>query len=380
MDSAVGETMYSSFYFVWRRKVLPATLLGLALPAACSSPDDPTPRIEGTGGAIDGSGGSHVSDAGSPAMGGDGSTAAPEEPMGLPTLLSEAGLFESDMETLASGVRPYRPRFELWTDGAVKRRWVWLPEGERIDTTDLDYWQYPVGTRLYKEFSRDGKRVETRVIQKRPNGGWWMVAYHWRDDQTDADAVPDGVIDASGTPHDIPSEEDCKTCHLRMPDKSLGFTAIQLAHETPPGDPEEWSLARLVEEDRLTTTPPDLPIPGDPTTRAVLGYLHGNCGHCHNPRSSVSSRVDLNLWLSTSALESDESTSTYLSIVGREIDLEEDAPEGASLRIDPGSPETSALFLRFDSRGESYSMPPLGTEKVDPEARAQLHAWITSLN
>lgn len=319
----------------------------------------------GSGGVVRATGGAGGSD--------------PVAPMGLPPLLSEAGLYEADMETLAEGVRPFRPQFQLWTDDAAKRRWIWLPEGAQIDTTDMNYWKFPAGTRLYKEFSRDGVRVETRVLEKRSNGGWWMMAYHWREDQSEADAVPDGVLDASGTAHDIPSVEQCETCHLRMPDKVLGFSAIQLAHETEPPDPAEWTLTRLQEANRLTVAPPPIALPGDADERSVLGYLHANCGHCHNPRSSVNSRVDLRLWLRTDALGSVEETPTYLTTVGKELDLPGDGPAGASLRIDPGSPSTSALLLRFDSRGEAYSMPPLGTEIVDPAGRALLEAWITSL-
>src|SRR5688500_13196261 len=77
----------------------------------------------------------------------------------LPARLSETGLF-ADVKagTLAPGVRAFRLQFELWSDGAAKRRWVALPEGGRIDTSDMDAWRFPVGTRLWKEFTRDGVR------------------------------------------------------------------------------------------------------------------------------------------------------------------------------------------------------------------------------
>jgi len=375
--------VYSSFLRPARGHVPAVIFLGICSATACSSEDASPPPpttasggITGTGG--DGAGGSTGGTV--EASGGQGGSAMdPVERTSLPDLLSEAGLYEADMETLAPGVRPFRPQFQLWTDDAAKRRWIWLPEGEQIDTTDMEYWQYPIGTRLYKEFVRDGVRVETRVIEKRPNGGWWMLAYQWREDQTDADAVPEGVNDASGTPHDIPSEEQCQTCHLRMPDKALGFSAIQLAHTTEPDDPTEWTLTRLAAEGRLTTTPPTIQLPGDETDRQVLGYLHGNCGHCHHPRSSVNSRVDLRLWLRTDALDSVEGTPTYETTVGVGLDLPEDGPPGPTVRIVPGDPAASALFVRMDSRGPEYQMPPLGTEDVDPTARALLETWIQSL-
>src|SRR5688572_2800390 len=75
----------------------------------------------------------------------------------LPQRLSETGLY-ADLpgEILRAGVRAYRPEFELWSDGASKRRWLALPAGARIDTRDMDAWIYPEGTRLWKEFVRDG--------------------------------------------------------------------------------------------------------------------------------------------------------------------------------------------------------------------------------
>jgi hypothetical protein len=296
---------------------------------------------------------------------------------GTPPVLSEAGLFEADMVTLANGVRPFAPAYELWADAATKRRWIWLPEGEPINTSDMEYWEFPVGTRLYKEFSLDGQRIETRRLEKRENGSWSRVAYLWRSDQTEADAVPVGVENASGTEHDVPSAQDCGMCHLRMPDKVLGFSAIQLAHDDP--DPSTWTLSRLAAEGKLSSMPAaSIEIPGDDTTRAALGYLHANCGHCHNPLSVVTSRIELNLWLRTDSLGDVTATPTYQTTVNQ-TPLSETQPPSGAVIIDPGSPETSTLFLRIDSRGAEYSMPPLATEAVDPTGRDAVAGFIQAL-
>ena len=191
----------------------------------------------------------------------------------LPCLLSETGLYGADMTTLAGGVHPYSPSFELWTDGADKKRWVSLPAGSKIDTTDMDYWSFPAGTKLWKEFTREGVRVETRLMQKQSSGAWYAVAYQWRADQREADAVPNGVKDASGTPHDVPNGDDCLTCHSQMPDKALGFSAIQLSHaKQDPSSALEWTLETLV-RDGLLTTPPALPftVPGTALDRDFFG-------------------------------------------------------------------------------------------------------------
>ena len=47
-----------------------------------------------------------------------------------------------------------------------KRRWISLPPGSAIDASDPDAWAFPVGTRLWKEFSFGGQRVETRYMER----------------------------------------------------------------------------------------------------------------------------------------------------------------------------------------------------------------------
>lgn len=321
------------------------------------------------------------------ASGGDG-TGGTVSPLALPDRLSETGLFEGDMETLAPGVRPFRPRFVLWTDGAEKRRWISIPEGEQIDTSDMDYWQLPIGTKLWKEFSRDGKRIETRLLERKFNGVWVMVAYQWRDDLSDADKVPlTGVLNASGTEHDIPGEEQCWSCHNQMPGRVLGFSAIQLAHDAGvgvPGTPadNEWTLSELETAGLLTDPPPtDLSLPGNEVEQAALSYLHVNCGHCHNPNSSVFGRVNMQLWLTVGGLDTVENTTTYQTAVEVPAALSSEVPLPGQFRITANADnlDESIVYARFNSLGETYSMPPLGTEIIDPAGEAAIREWIELL-
>lgn len=306
--------------------------------------------------------------------GGEGSGGAPQ-PNGPASLLSRTGLYTEDVEELAPGVVAFTPRFPLYSDGATKRRWLLLPEDTPIDTSDGDYWIFPVGTKLWKEFTRDGVRVETRLLEKRPDGSWWRLAYRWNEEQTDAEAVPEGEEDALGTPHDIPSTEDCDTCHGATRGTILGFSAIQLAFEGSGIDLDEW-----FEEGRLTHPVSGVNVPGDEQESAVLGYLHANCGTCHNPTSGVQVRVDLDLRLPLGLDDDVTSTPSYRTSVGVPISVTDGGQvPGATLRVDPGSPSTSALFLRLDTRGELYSMPPLGTELVDEAGKSQIAAWIRAL-
>ena len=81
----------------------------------------------------------------------------------LPERLSETGLYVAGTLTVDPRNRPFSPQYPLWTDGARKQRWIQLPAGSRITARDADTWEFPVGTRLWKEFAFDGRRVETRA-------------------------------------------------------------------------------------------------------------------------------------------------------------------------------------------------------------------------
>jgi len=298
-------------------------------------------------------------------------------------VLSETGLYAADMLALAPGVHPYAPSFELWSDGAAKLRWVALPEGSKVDTSDMDYWTFPVGTKLWKEFKRGSVRVETRLIEKQASGSWYTVAYQWRADQKEADAVPNGVMNASGTEHDIPNSDQCLTCHSQTPDKVLGFSALQLSHDKLQQPPSalEWTLGTLM-ADGLLSAPPAavLSVPGTELDRNFFGYLHANCGHCHNLKGSANSQTGLDMWLKVADLSGSVSQfSVYKGILGTDIAwLDGDHP-AATKRVAPGSLAESAVYQRFIKKAEVWSMPPLGTELVDPDGKKLIEDWIASV-
>ena len=92
--------------------------------------------------------------------------------------LSEAGLYRDfTSRTLADGFVEYEPAFPLWADGASKRRFIALPRGTQIDTSDMDHWVFPIGTRVFKEFSIDGRPVETRSIERTADGGYRLRTF-----------------------------------------------------------------------------------------------------------------------------------------------------------------------------------------------------------
>lgn len=291
----------------------------------------------------------------------------------LPERLSLTGLYAPEtVESIAPDVRSFRPRFELWSDGATKRRWIWLPPGAPIDTSDMDAWQFPVDTRLWKEFTRDGVRVETRLLQRQAEG-WVGLAYLWREDGSDAIAAPYGAIDALGTPHDVPASNECDGCHAGRSSHVLGFSAVQLVQQPQPNDPEALDLDELIRSQWVTRAPEAAPVvPGNETEQAALGYLHANCSHCHN-RSRPERRgarcfdpeSDIDFSLRADEAVAVSETDTYRTAMG----------EG----IRPGRPDDSRIIELMSRRSRFSQMPPLATETVDTEAVALLRRWIEEM-
>jgi mono/diheme cytochrome c family protein len=290
----------------------------------------------------------------------------------LPGRLSQTGLFvDGQTDTLSPKARAYEPAFALWSDGASKRRWIELPEGARIDTTDMDDWSFPVGTKLWKEFSLRGRRIETRLLVKvGPAASEWAgAAYVWDAYQLDATLAPEGVKNADGQGYEVPSAADCGGCHGGRKSHVLGFSAVQLAK---PGLP--LALEDLQREGLLTTAPVTRPsIPGDDVERAALGYLHANCGHCHNsarpPRGDGARCYDpqrrIDFWLPSGA-EGD----------ARELPA---ATTTVPRFVTPGEPDESRLIALVSRRGGLSYMPPLGSHRVDPDGVSQLRVWIEGL-
>ena len=291
----------------------------------------------------------------------------------LPAHLSETGLY-ADIATgeLALGVAPFTPRFSLWSDGSEKQRWLLLPDGAQIDTSNMDDWAFPEGTKVWKQFSSAGVRLETRLIEKRgpTDADWISLAFVWDPDGQDATAAPLGAIDSQHTDHDVPAAGECFACHGGRRSFILGFSALQLAGSSASG---ELDLDGLVQRGWLSHPPvPPPAIPGGPVEVAALGYLHANCSHCHNltrPEHDGArcfepkDRYDFTL--AVGELDALGATPTYRTVVG-------DA-------VKPGDPDGSRLYELVSSRGMFRQMPPLATEKVDSTATANIRAWIEGL-
>jgi cytochrome c553 len=309
-----------------------------------------------------------------------------------PERLSETGLYVRDrVGVIAPENRPFSPQYPLWTDGAAKSRWVYLPPGAQIDASDPNQWNVPVGTKLWKEFQFAGRKVETRMIWRRSPREWVFATYVWNEEQTEALLAPAagvrGVAQvAPGKRHDIPSATDCTACHGTTQPGPLGFNALQLSADRDPnaihGEPlraDMITLDTLLAEQRLVGPSPETftraprIATSNPRTRAVLGYLVANCGGCHNGRGEIAA---LGPVLRYDDLLRD-GDAVAASLVGQPTKWQLPGTIEGSVLVDTHSPDRSALLARLRSRSPSSQMPPLGTVVRDSEAVQAVTDWIT---
>jgi hypothetical protein len=313
-----------------------------------------------------------------------------------PQKLSETGLYAAGRPgEIDAANRPFSPQYPLWSDGATKTRWVYLPPGQTIDATNVDEWRFPVGIRFWKEFAFNNRKVETRMLWKASPTRWVFATYKWNEAQTDAILVPEsGEPDvaeiAPGKRHSLPGVNDCAACHGTQRPGPLGFNALQLSPDRDPNAihgeplrPDMLTLKTLLDANMLAGMSPALAAAPpriattNPRTRTVLGYLAANCGTCHNGRGEIAALAPV-IGLSELLADGDAVARRFAGAKTRwQVP---GVAEDESVAIDPGSPDRSAMLVRMRSRRPSSQMPPLGTVVRDQAAVDAVAGWIPELN
>jgi hypothetical protein len=304
-----------------------------------------------------------------------------------PDTIECTGLF-TDVATkaVAPGVRAYAPAVALWSDNARKERWIWLPPGTKIDASNPDDWIFPVGTKVWKEFGRDGKRVETRLWQKVRSNYWVRATYAWNEGETGATVssgrdIPWG---SGGSVYHIPTGDECDQCHRGRTDHLLGFEQVSLGLAGATG----LTLPVLAAEHLLAPAPARTALKvGDDGTgvaAAPLAWLHINCGvSCHNDNSdSTAYGSSMRLRLDPALLDGRPSTSfvTRTTTMGL---LANNPMWNSQPRIVPGDASHSLLVTLITNRGTNNpaanQMPPIASSLVDPVDTPKVIDWINKM-
>ncbi|WP_133365699.1 SO2930 family diheme c-type cytochrome [Qipengyuania sediminis] len=295
---------------------------------------------------------------------------------GMPPLLSQYGFFaDLAAQRPVAGVVPYRLNTPLWSDGAEKLRFVYVPGGQTAKGRGEGLLDLPVGTALIKTFAftQGGKRrlIETRLLLHRASG-WVALPYLWNAEQTEARLalagarLPLTTSAGQAISYRVPNKNQCKECH------QVGGAVIPIGPKAR-NLSARW-LADFVAAGHLDAVPAGadvFPLWEDrakaPVAKAARAYLDVNCAHCHRPQASASnSGLDLR-W--------EQADRSLLGIMKRPVAAGRGA--GAMLfDVVPGKPDESILAHRMASAEPGVAMPELGKDTVDTEAVAVIRRWI----
>ncbi len=307
---------------------------------------------------------------------------------GIPDDLACTGLYSDwTTKTIAPDAVAYTPALVFWSDGAIKSRWLYLPPGTTIDTTDMDNWVFPVGTKVWKQFALGTQIVETRLIWKTSASVWTYLDYLWSAGGSSARRLDDGETNVNGTTYEIPSTSVCQQCHGGRSDVVLGIDLLGTGVSGAQG----VTLAGLADAGRLTQAPARtaIAIPEDSTKKAAaaLGWLHVNCGSsCHNLRGrAAASQLYMKLlagelYPADGGLGPVDGLDTYATAVNRPAMA---MPNGVSYeRVVPGDAAHSLvplMALSRDADGGFSPMPPIVSHIPDTVGEAPVSAWINAL-
>jgi len=307
---------------------------------------------------------------------GDGSEGAPVE-------LRCTGLYaDVASKTISPRARPFAPAVAFWSDAADKHRFIELPDGAKIDSSAMDDWRFPVGTKVWKEFrvGASARLVETRFFQKVREDRWVQASYVWTADQANATKKDGADLDVDGTPYHVPKQSECNDCHRGRKDKLLGFEAVSLAQAGATG----LTLGALATEGKLSAPPAQtsVTLAEDATgqSSAALAWLHVNCGTSCHTGTSLGTGYGTGLRLRLGWDEITGKPPAEWAAVKSTVGVDIHSPKwSGETRVVAGDPASSVLLRLLGSREGGEQMPPIATKLVDERGKAAVEAWIRAM-
>jgi uncharacterized repeat protein (TIGR03806 family) len=326
-----------------------------------------------------------------------------------PSLLSQTGIF-SNLATMtpAPGIVPYSPNSPLWSDNAIKTRWIALPGSSQITFQATGEWTFPGGTILIKNFdigtddtnAATVMRLETRLLVLNAAGtSGYGITYQWNSGGTDATLLNGASYLANGLDQTVsiatagggtrtqtwhyPSQNECLVCHTTFSGFVLGPKTRQLngnftypATGVTDNQLRTWNYLGLfttnIGEGNISgfTHMQPLTTTGDTAVDLVKSYIDANCANCHRPggvNSNWDARYDTAM---ASANIINGTVAANLGIAGAKV-------------VVPQETGASMLFYRMNVLGSSppnpVQMPPVDRHEIDPNAITVIAQWINSL-
>lgn len=302
-----------------------------------------------------------------------------------PTLATYRLFTDSKATQPNARVTPYTLNTPLFSDYALKHRYVFVPPGRTIGYRGEGVLDFPVGTTLVKTFAYPAdmrvkgspeRFLETRLLIRKADG-WTALPYVWNAEGTEAVLKKAGAkLDASWVHGDgttkqvrwsVPNVNQCKGCHAS-------------SEQIVPIGPKAWNLgeAQLASWTRLglmakAVDVPKVPAWDDARAPAAIraqAYIDVNCAHCHNAKGSASNSGLFLEW-------------NQPDPIARGIGKRPVAAGRASADLDyaiaPGHPEGSILVHRMKSTEPGVMMPELGRTLAHAEGVRLVEAYIAGL-
>jgi uncharacterized repeat protein (TIGR03806 family) len=372
----------------------------------------------GTGGA--GGEGGVGGDAGAGGIGGAGGAGGND--LAPKDFLSQWGFFDDIRNQVpAEGVIPFEVTSPLFTDYALKHRFVQLRHGGKLEYSGNERWQGPVGTVYIKTFAypidmtdpEAGEQlIETRlVVHESENDGWKVWVYVYNEDMDDAELTLGGAlvsvswIDENGDPREVPeyavpSNGACRKCHgTAGSTRSLGpstgmlnrdndygeglknqidhLNALGMLNNAPP--PESEENPRVTFKNAVPYNASCDPDDWECLHEAARSYLDSNCSHCHAPDGEV---ADKNFFVDYTSMDPEADAETVRSWGVCKIPTSAGNGTTCDQRFDiwPGDPDKSLMLCRMESLTAGEMMAPLGRSTVHAEGVEVIRDWIATMD
>ena len=309
--------------------------------------------------------------------------------------LSDYGIIDqSNRKITHQDLTKYEVVNELFSDYAVKDRYVYLPKGSKATLKDDGFFTWPEGAMLVKIFSYTAEQMgsdqimETRLLIKEDNK-WKAISYVWNDEQSDAKISKVGAVKKTNILHNasnkefdyvVPNKNQCKSCHNNNEAiDPIGFKMANLNKEViiegkTMNQVEYLQSKNLIsfnQEEYQKSKMVDYNDTSAPIHDRALAYLDINCGHCHRPQGPGNT--------SGLFLQYNETRTNHLGYCKGPVAAGKGSG-GRAYDITPGSADASILYYRMASTDPGEMMPEIGRSLAHQEGLTLIKEWIDSID
>ena len=312
--------------------------------------------------------------------------------------LSTYDFFKGQLNQLqpAPNVIMYKPASSLFTDYALKTRFIFFPEELKAQLVADDL-EFPEGTVIIKNFyypidfrdpNGDRRIIETRLLVN-SSEGWEAFPYIWNESQTDAVLKVVGgqtevkFVDYSGKDqvinYLIPNKNQCKTCHNKSEEMApIGVKVKHLNNDLDFGSGKINQLTHWTEINKLEEFEGEIAHPTMinyedstlPLNDRAMAYLDINCAHCHSAEGPASTSGLFLTYDQTDPMKLGVNKTPVAAGIG-----------AGKFKFDvaPGNADESIMTHRMNSTQVGVAMPELGRTTVHREGVDLIRDWINSM-